>query len=77
MQTPPFIISEIHVPNQLKPRADNVVKLKAEVDKHNLTDMWDMILMLDYQVANVHELSSETREEFCCIIALLLKAFTK
>ncbi|WP_417668828.1 hypothetical protein [Roseibium sp.] len=69
--------SEIYVPQAKTPANTDLEYLKAEVDKHNLNDMWNMILLLDYQVANVHELSPETREEFCGIVSLLLKAFTK
>jgi hypothetical protein len=76
MLTPPFIASEIHVPKHTL-RADiDLNTLKTKVDECNLSDMWDMILMLDYRVANVRDLNSKTQEEFCGIISLLLKAFS-
>ncbi len=77
MQIPPFITSEIHVPQRNHRSHDDLKQLRQQVEEHNLVDMWDMILLLDYQVANVHELCAETREEFCGIVSLLLKAFTK
>ncbi len=77
MQRHPFFHSEIHVPRSRGHAEQELHTLKAEVDRHNLTDMWNMILLLDYQVANVHELSPETKDEFRGIVSLLLKAFAR
>jgi hypothetical protein len=77
MQTPPFIPQSAYFHEHVQPGDKRLKTLKAEVDRHNLTEMWDMILTLDYQVASAHELPHETREEFYGIIELLLKAFVK
>ncbi|MEJ8474490.1 hypothetical protein [Roseibium algae] len=75
MHTPLCFRSEIHVPGLGNSVKQDLKTLKATVDERNLTDMWDMMLMLDYNVANADDLSPETREEFYGIISLLLKAF--
>lgn len=77
MQTPPFLSASSYMHEHVKPDNEKLRLLKNEVDKQNLTDIWNMILTLDYQVANAYELSFETREEFCGIMQLLLKAFAK
>ena len=77
MPTPPFIPQNAYVHEHIQPGDQRLKRLKAAVDKHNLTEMWDMILTLDYQVSNPRELSYEAKEEFYGIIELLLKAFVK
>ncbi len=77
MQAPPFIPSNAYVHEHIQPEDQRLKKQKADIDSHNLTEMWDMILTLDYQVASAQELSSESKEEFYAIIELLLKAFVK
>lgn len=80
MLTSPFLHSEIYVPlhmDSAQPITLELDKLKDEITRHNLTDIWDMILLIDYQVANVHELSLDAQAEFCGVVSLLLKAFTK
>ncbi|MBD8889958.1 hypothetical protein [Roseibium litorale] len=77
MQMSPYFKSAEYVHEHVQPEDRELATLKSEVDKHNLTEMWDMILTLDYEVNNVRELSRETREEFCGIVSLLLKAFSK
>ncbi|MTI46088.1 hypothetical protein JM93_00264 [Roseibium hamelinense] len=66
-----------YVHEHIKPVCSRATHLKKQVDRHNLTEMWDMILAMDYEVDNVHKLSSETCEEFCDIIELLIQAFKK
>lgn len=77
MHTPPYLPTSSYVHEHVKPNTEKLRLLKNEVDEKNLTDIWNMILTLDYQVANAYELSLETREEFCGIMQLLLKAFAK
>lgn len=77
MQTPPFVTPNKYIHEHVRPGDERLKRLKAKVDENNLTEMWDMILMLDYQVSNPQELSYEAKEEFYGIIELLLKAFVK
>ena len=77
MQISPYFKSADYFHEHVQPEDRELAALKSQVDKHNLTEMWDMILTLDYEVNNVRELSRETREEFCGIVSLLLKAFSK
>ena len=70
-----------YIPEHVQPSASesgtNRIKLKASIDAANLTDMWDMILTLDYGVSDVKDLSFEKRDEFLNVMSLLLKAFDK
>lgn len=77
MQMSPYFSRSDYVHEHIQPGDKELAALKSEVDKHNLTEMWDMILTMDYEVASVHDLPRETREEFCGIVTLLLKAFSK
>lgn len=69
-----------YVPEHVQPRAGGVtdrVKLRAAIDAANLSDMWNMILTLDYGVSDVKDLSHEKRDEFLNVMSLLLKAFDR
>jgi predicted AlkP superfamily pyrophosphatase or phosphodiesterase len=77
MQTPPFGPFSNYVHEHVRPSDSRLKKLKQEIDQNNLTEMWDMILTVDYQVSDANELSYDVKEEFCGIIELLLKAFVK
>lgn len=77
MHTPPIVPRTAYAHEHARPSGDRYKRLKAAVDENNLTEMWDMILQLDYQVKSSQELPYETREEFYGIIELLLKAFVK
>lgn len=59
-------------PDTLSPR-----KLKSAVDAANLTEMWDMILTLDYGVAKVDDLPHGRQDEFLNVMSLLLQAFDR
>ena len=59
------------------PEDNAFLELKREIDLNGLTDMWDMILSLDFHATDVTMLSRDAREEFCGIVSLLLRAFTK
>jgi len=67
-----------YVPEHIQPtsRAEPV-DLKAAIDAANLTEMWDMILTLDYAASDPKELSVEKRDEFLNVMSLLLKAFDR
>ncbi len=77
MQAPPMFRQTAYVHEHARPKADRQKTLKTSVDEHNLTEMWDMILQIDYQVTSPNELPPETQEEFYGIVELLLKAFVK
>jgi len=64
-------------PEHVQPRNKRLVNLKSKIDAHNLTDMWDMILTVDYQVSDASQLHYEAREEFLDVIELLLQAFNR
>lgn len=66
-----------YVPEHVQPSATVPVNLKAAIDKANLTEMWDMILALDYAASTPEELSPEKRDEFLNVMSLLLKAFDR
>lgn len=66
-----------YVPEHVNPSATEPVNLKAAIDKANLTEMWDMILTLDYSASSPEELSPEKRDEFLNVMSLLLKAFDR
>ncbi|WP_029065686.1 hypothetical protein [Labrenzia sp. DG1229] len=66
-----------YVPEHVTPTTMSSVKLKTAVDAANLTEMWDMILTLDYHVSNVNELPHERRDEFLNVMSLLLQAFDR
>ncbi|EAV44981.1 hypothetical protein SIAM614_13238 [Stappia aggregata IAM 12614] len=51
--------------------------LKDAIDAANLTEMWDMILTLDYSVSDPGDLTPEKRDEFLNVMSLLLKAFDR
>lgn len=67
-----------YVPEHVRPTARKEPgNLKSAIDSANLTEMWDMILTLDYSVSDVAELSAEKRDEFMNVMSLLLKAFNR
>ncbi|ERP98246.1 hypothetical protein Q669_23920 [Labrenzia sp. C1B10] len=73
---------EGYVPEHVRPvtRAPEKIapiELKAAIDDANLTEMWDMILTLDYSVSDPTDLSPEKRDEFLNVMSLLLKAFDR
>lgn len=65
------------IPEHIQPTAAKPVNLKSSIDRANLTEMWDMILTLDYGVSEVDELSPEKQDEFLNVMSLLLKAFNR
>lgn len=71
------VILEDYIPEHVKPDFTEHLELKDAVDDAGLTDMWNMILTLDYLVADPEELSPERRDEFLNIMSLLLKAFDR
>lgn len=76
MQHKMFLPSDIVLPVQPASPKRDIAALKADVDRHDLTDMWNMMLTIDYQVSSIEELDADTREEFCGIVSLLLQAFS-
>lgn len=69
-----------YVPEHVTPKTSKVlspVKLKSAVDAANLTEMWNMILTLDYGVSTVKELPQERQDEFLNVMSLLLQAFDR
>lgn len=67
-----------YVPEHVQPtKAAEPVDLKAAIDAANLTEMWDMILTLDYSASAPEDLSLEKRDEFLNVMSLLLKAFDR
>ncbi len=68
---------ESYVPEHVQPVTTEGINLKAAIDGANLTEMWDMILTLDYGVADPDQLSPEKRDEFLNVMTLLLQAFDK
>ncbi|GAB2187131.1 hypothetical protein [Roseibium sp. LAB1] len=68
---------EGYVPEHVQPATTAPVNLKAAIDSANLTEMWDMILTLDYSVSDPNDLSPEKRDEFLNVMSLLLKAFDR
>ncbi|PVB63606.1 hypothetical protein [Labrenzia sp. 011] len=66
-----------YVPEHVQPSAVKPEDLKAAIDAANLTEMWDMILTLDYSVSDPADLSADRREEFMNVMSLLLKAFDR
>lgn len=66
-----------YVPEHVAPASVSPVKLKSAVDAANLTEMWDMILTLDYGVAHVNELPHDRRDEFLNVMSLLVQAFDR
>ncbi|WP_420415157.1 hypothetical protein [Roseibium sp.] len=59
------------------PRSTNPDSLRADIDAANLTEMWNMILTLDYSVSDVSELPPGQRDEFLNVMSLLLSAFNR
>jgi hypothetical protein len=66
-----------YVPEHVSPETLSPIKLKTAVDAANLTEMWNMILTLDYNVSNVSELPHDRRDEFLNVMSLLLQAFDR
>lgn len=66
-----------YVPEHVQPITTEGLTLKAAIDAANLTEMWDMILTLDYGVGDPDQLSPEKRDEFLNVMSLLLQAFDK
>ncbi|CTQ53872.1 hypothetical protein LP7551_02402 [Roseibium album] len=66
-----------YLPEHVQPECSEHVNLKDAVDAADLTEMWNMILTLDYSVADPEELSPERRDEFLNVMSLLLKAFDR
>ncbi|ASP32630.1 hypothetical protein CHH27_04710 [Labrenzia sp. VG12] len=65
------------VPEHVQPITTEGLTLKAAIDAANLTEMWDMILTLDYGVGDPDQLSPEKRDEFLNVMSLLLQAFER
>ncbi len=71
-----------YVPEHISPgvrplEIANPDDLRAEIDAANLSEMWNMILTLDYSVSDVSELPREKRDEFLNVMSLLLSAFNR
>jgi hypothetical protein len=66
-----------YVPEHVQPVSTAPANLKEAIDAANLTEMWDMILTLDYSVSDPHDLSPDKRDEFLNVMSLLLKAFDR
>ncbi len=64
-----------YVPEHVRPSTSEPVNMKSAIDEANLTEMWDMILTLDYGASTPEELSPDKRDEFLNVMSLLLKAF--
>jgi hypothetical protein len=59
------------------PSNARLIRLRHAVEDKGLSDMWDMILGIDYQVAQATELAPETLEQFLDVIELLVRAFSQ
>lgn len=59
------------------PTNARLIRLRQAVEDKGLSDMWDMILSIDYQVSHVGDLLPEIREQFLDVIDLLLRAFAR
>ncbi|ADZ70416.1 hypothetical protein [Polymorphum gilvum] len=66
-----------YLPEHACPSDTRLSRLRREVEVHQLTDMWDMILTVDFQVCDARNLPRATRDEFCDIVELLVRAFTR
>jgi hypothetical protein len=71
-----------HIPEPVSPgikvpRRTDPDDLRAQIDAANLTEMWNMILNLDYCVSDVSKLPPEQRDEFLNVMSLLLSAFNR
>jgi hypothetical protein len=71
------IILGDYYPEHVQPGCSAHENLKDAVDAAGLMEMWNMILTLDYSVADPKELSPERRDEFLNVMSLLLKAFDR
>jgi hypothetical protein len=58
------------------PTNARLIRLRQAVEDKGLSDMWDMILSIDYQVAQAADLVPETLEQFLDVIELLVRAFS-
>lgn len=65
------------VPEHVQPAASAPTDLKTAIDAANLTEMWDMILTLDYGVSTPEDLPRDKSDEFLNVMSLLLKAFER
>lgn len=70
-------VPEHVLPANQAPQCPNPDELRAEIDAANLSEMWNMILTLDYSVSDVSELPPEQRDEFLNVMSLLLSAFNR
>ncbi|NVK34569.1 MAG: hypothetical protein HWE23_08820 [Rhodobacteraceae bacterium] len=76
MQHKSLLPSDIVVSSNALQEKRSLKALKADIDRHNLTDMWNMILRIDFQVSSVEELSGDVQDEFRSIVTVLLQAFS-
>lgn len=58
------------------PTNARLIRLRQAVEDKGLSDMWDMILSIDYQAAQAADLMPETLEQFLDVIELLVRAFS-
>lgn len=58
------------------PTNARLIRLRQAVEDKGLSDMWDMILSIDYQAAQATDLMPETLEQFLDVIELLVRAFS-
>lgn len=66
-----------YLPEHESPGRDPAIELRRKIDTANLTGMWNMILLLDYQVSDLSALRADKREEFLDVMSLLLAAFDR
>ena len=59
------------------PKNARLIRLRQAVEDQGLSDMWDMILGIDYQVGQATDLAPEPLEQFLDVIELLVRAFSQ
>ena len=67
----------VYFPEHIQPTSPEPTSLKSAIDAANLTQIWDMILNLDYETSKVENLSPEKRDEFLNVMSLLLQAMDR
>jgi hypothetical protein len=66
-----------YLPEHVQPSSPDPSSLKSAIDAANLTQIWDMILNLDYGTSDVESLSPDKQDEFLNVMSLLLKAIDR
>ena len=67
----------VYFPEHILPTRPEPASLKSAIDAANLTQIWDMILNLDYETSRVENLSREKQDEFLNVMSLLLQAIDR